>query len=334
MPPLCRPPTLWPVNTLPTGGNLDHYRIDAFVAESGMATIYRATDIRNDQTVALKVPHFEVESDPLLFDRFQREEEIGQRLDHPGVMKVFGDDRRTRHYMVMEWIDGRVLRNILTEQKKLGIDRSVRLAIAICDALHYIHSQGVVHRDLKPENIMVDAEDRVKLIDFGIAGDVRARRLTFGKLTRTMGTADYISPEQVKSQRGDARSDVYALGVIFYEMLTGELPFEGPNALAVLNDRLINDPAPPREANPEITAQLQEIIYRALEREPANRYASADEFASDLRHPESVGVAERKELRHGRIRNAAKRKTAYLYAALAMIPVVIFVLLLLVAHAR
>jgi eukaryotic-like serine/threonine-protein kinase len=319
------------VNTLQRGDHLDHYRIEALVAESGMATIYRAIDIRDEQTVALKVPHFKVESDPLLFDRLKREEQIGQKLDHPGVMRVFRDDRRTHNYMVMEWIEGRVLRDILTEQK-LGIDRSIRLTIAICDALHYIHSQGVVHRDLKPENIMVDAQDRVKLIDFGIAGDAAARRLTFGKLTRTMGTADYISPEQVKSQRGDARSDVYALGVIFYEMLTGELPFKGANALVVLNDRLINDPTPPREVNPQITAQLQEIIYRALEREPANRYASADEFANDLRHPESVGVAERRELRHWRIRRAAKRKTAYLYAVLAMIPVVIFVLLLFVAR--
>jgi eukaryotic-like serine/threonine-protein kinase len=320
------------VNTVQPGDHLDHYRIEALVAESGMATIYRAIDVRNDQTVALKVPHFKVESDPLLFDRFKREEEIGQKLDHPGVMKVLRDDRRTRNYMAMEWIDGRVLRDILSEQKNLGIDRSVRLTIAICQALHYIHSQGVVHRDLKPENIMVDAQDRVKLIDFGIAGDARARRLTFGKLTRTMGTADYISPEQVKSQRGDARSDVYALGVIFYEMLTGEVPFDGPNALAVLNDRVINDPVPPREVNPEITVQLQEIIYRALEKQPANRYASADEFAHDLRNPESVGVAERTELRNWRIRRAASRKTTYLYAALAMIPVVIFVLLLLVAR--
>jgi eukaryotic-like serine/threonine-protein kinase len=322
------------VNTLQPGDHLDHYLIQALVAESGMATIYRATDIRNDQIVALKVPLFKVESDPLLFDRFKREEEIGLKLDHPGVMKVLGDDRRTRNYMVMEWIEGRVLRNVLTEQKKLGIDRSVRLAIAICDALHYIHSQGVVHRDLKPENIMVDAQDRVKLIDFGIAGDTTARRLTFGKFTRTMGTADYISPEQVKSQRGDARSDVYAMGVIFYEMLTGELPFEGPNALVVLNDRLINDPTPPRDANPQITVQLQEIIYRALEKEPVNRYASAHEFGNDLRHPESVGVAERSELRNWRTRRAAKRKVTYLYAALAMIPIVIFVLLLLVARSH
>jgi eukaryotic-like serine/threonine-protein kinase len=322
------------MTTLQIGDCLDHFRIESLVAQSGMATIYRAVDTQNNRTVAIKVPHFEVEADPLLFDRFQREKEIGKKLDHPGVMRVFENEQRSSHYMVTEWIDGRGLRQILTEEKQLGMERSVRLALEICEALDYIHSNGVVHRDLKPENIMVDAEDRIKLIDFGIAGSANARRLTFGKLTRTMGTADYISPEQVKSQRGDARSDVYALGVIFYEMLTGEVPFAGPNALVVLNERLIADPVPPREVNPQITPQLQEIIFRALERQPEHRYASAREFANDLMHPDAVAIEERRELRSWRSRRLAKRKTALLYTALAMIPVIVFVLLLIVARAH
>jgi eukaryotic-like serine/threonine-protein kinase len=320
------------MNALQIGDHLDHFCIESLVSESGMATIYRATDIRSDRPVAIKVPHFEVEADPLLFDRFKREEEIGKKLDHPGVMKVFENNDRSRTYMVMEWIDGRVLRQILTEEKKLGTERSVQLALRICEALDYIHSHGIVHRDLKPENVMVDAADRIKLIDFGIAGSAGARRLTFGKFTRTMGTADYISPEQVKGRRGDARSDVYALGVMLYEMLTGQLPFEGPNALAVLNDRVINGPIPPREANAQISPQWQEIIYRALERKPEHRYASAREFANDLRHPESVGIAEREEVRNWRTRRSAKSKMVLFYTGLAMIPVVIFVLLLIVAH--
>lgn len=322
------------MNALQIGDYLDHFRVDGLVSESGMATIYRATDIRTNRTVAIKVPHFKVEADPLLFDRFQREKQIGKKLDHPGVMKVYEDEDRSGNYMVMEWIDGRALRQILSSEKQLGFERAVRLGLEICEALDYIHSQGVVHRDLKPENVMVDAEDHIKLIDFGIAGRTGARRLTFGKFTRTMGTADYISPEQVKGRRGDARSDVYAMGVMLYEMLTGQLPFEGPNALAVLNDRLINDPIPPREANAQLSPQLQEIIYRAIERKPEHRYAAAREFANDLKHPESVGIADRQELRNWRTRRSAKRRMALLYAALAMIPAVIFVLLLIVAHAH
>ena len=311
---------------------LDHYRIESLAAQSGMASIYRATDLQSGRTVAIKVPHFQVESDPLFFDRFKREEEIGKKLDHPGVMRVFDDEDRNRVYMVMEWVDGRSLRHILTEQKKLPAERAVRIALGICDALEYIHRNGVAHRDLKPENVMVDPEDRIKLIDFGIAGSMGMRRLTFAKLTRAMGTPDYVSPEQVKSKRGDARSDVYALGVMLYEMLTGEVPFHGPNPLAVINDRLLNHPTPPRELDPTICPQLQEIIYRALERNPANRYASAREFAKDLANPESVGVADRDELRDWKLRRSSHSRTILKYVMFAMIPIIIFILLLITAR--
>jgi serine/threonine protein kinase len=311
---------------------LDHYRIESLAAQSGMASIYRATDLQSGRNVAIKVPHFQVESDPLFFDRFKREEEIGKKLDHPGVMRVFDDEDRSRVYMVMEWVDGRSLRHILTEQKKLPAERAVRIALGICDALEYVHRNGVVHRDLKPENVMVDSDDRIKLIDFGIAGSVGMRRLTFAKFTRAMGTPDYISPEQVKSKRGDARSDVYALGVMLYEMLTGEVPFRGPNSLAVINDRLLNHPTPPRELDPEISPQLQEIIYRALERNPANRYASAREFAKDLANPDSVGVADRDELRDWKLRRSSRSRTILKYVMFAMIPIIIFILLLITAR--
>lgn len=320
------------MSTLRAGEKLDHYRIEGLAAEGGMASIYRALDLQSGMSVAIKVPHFEAESDPVYFDRFKREEEIGRRLDHPGVMKVLADGERSRHYIVMEWLDGQLLRKVLSEEKKLAPDRAITIALRICEALEYIHNHGVVHRDLKPENIMMDSEDRIKLIDFGIAGNAGARRLTFGKFTHYMGTPDYVSPEQVKSKRGDARSDIYALGVIFYEMLTGELPFEGPNALVILNDRLVNHPIPPRERDPQISHQLQEIIYRALERNPANRYASAREFANDLKNPDSVGVAERNELRDWKVRRPRTSKMPLFYAALALIPIVIMVLLLITAR--
>ena len=313
--------------TLHPDDKLDNYEIEKLVARSGMASIYKAKDLRKGIPVALKIPHPEAEADPLLFDRFRREEEIGKKLDHPSVMKVYEDEDKKRIYMVLEWVDGRLLRQILIEQKKLPVERALRLTLGILDALEYIHSHGVVHRDLKPENIMVDADDHIKLIDFGIAGAAGLRRLTFAKLTAAMGTPDYISPEQVKSKRGDARSDIYAMGVMLYEMLTGDVPFHGPNAFAIMNDRLLNNPIPPRELNPEISPQLQEIIYRALERNPANRYSSAKEFARDLQHQDEVGVAERPELRDWKQRKSPWVRQALFYASMALIPVVIFGLL-------
>jgi len=320
--------------TIQPGDQLDRYQIDSVVATSGMATVFRARDLDNGQLVAIKVPHPEIESDPALYDRFLREEEIGQKIDHPGVMKVFANPDRSQVYMVMEWIDGRLLRQILNEEKKLPIERAVKLTVRICEALEHIHAHGVVHRDLKPENIMVDAEDNIRLIDFGIAGNAGSRRLTFANFSKNMGTPDYISPEQVRGKRGDARSDVYALGVMLYEMLTGKVPFSGPNAFAVMNDRLVNQIVPPRNLETSITPQLQEILYRALEREPKNRYHSAREFAHDLEHQDEVGVAARTEEAKWQKRQSPGRRRLLIYAMLAMLPLAIFLLLYLVARHR
>jgi serine/threonine-protein kinase len=246
-------------------------------------------------------------------------------------MKVYSNDDHSQFYMAMEWVDGRLLRQILNEQRKFPPERAVKIALQIASALEYIHAHGVVHRDLKPENIMVDAQDRIKLIDFGIAANVGSRRLTFAKFSQTMGTPDYISPEQVKGKRGDGRSDIYALGVMLYEMLTGKVPFTGPNAFVIMNDRLLNNPVPPREIDPTISPQLQEIIYRAIERDPAKRYQSAREFAKDLQHPEQVGVADREELANWRVRRKPVARQVLFYIGLALIPIVIFAILLWVA---
>lgn len=315
-----------------TGDQLDHYRIEGLVARSGMASIFRGTDLRTGKPVAIKIPHPEMESDPVFFERFHREEEIGRKLNHPGVMKVVSDDDRSDVYMVMEWVEGKLLRHILNEQRKLPVERAVRIALGVCDALQYIHNHGVVHRDLKPENIMVDANDQIKLIDFGVAQNTGARRITFTKLSDTLGTPDYISPEQVQGKRGDARSDIYALGIMLYEMLTGKVPFSGNNPFVIMNDRLLNNPVPPREIDPAITPQLQEIVYRAMERDPKNRYATAHEFAWDLQHPEEVGVSDRSELRDWKRRRSPWPRRILFYLVLALIPVIVFALLLYVAR--
>jgi eukaryotic-like serine/threonine-protein kinase len=318
-------------DVLEPGAELDSYRIEAPIAKSGMATIFRATDTRDGRTVALKIPHPDMEADPILSDRFKRESDIGERLNHPNVMRVFGGEKHSRIYMVMEWCPGRLLRQILDEGR-LPQDRAIRIAIEILKALEYIHSNGVVHRDLKPENIMVDENDHIKLIDFGIAGDTASRRLTYANFTSMLGTPNYIAPEQVKGKRGDGRTDLYSMGVILYEMLTGKLPFTGPTPLAAMNDRLLNHPVPPRVADPSVSPQLQEIIYRALERDPKNRYATAQEFIRDLEHPDQVGVEDRAELRDWQKRKSQLSRKILYYAGLALIPVVILLIMVLIAR--
>jgi serine/threonine-protein kinase len=272
-----------------------------------------------------------MECDPVFFDRFQREKQIGQEMDHPAVVKVLRDEDPSRVYMVMEWVDGKLLREFLKPGEQFPAPRAVRITLGVLDGLEYIHSHGIVHRDLKPDNIMLGDRDNVKLIDFGIAGKSGARRLTFGKFSHLSGTPDYISPEQVKGKRGDPRSDVYAVGVILYEMLTGRAPFEGLNPLAVINQRLRDDPAPVREVAPEVSPALEEILKRALERDPRHRYATAREFAWDLTHQDKVGITAREVERRSGWGPVSLLKRILIYSGLAAIPASIFGLLLYVA---
>jgi serine/threonine-protein kinase len=319
---------------LQPGERFEYFRIEAFVVRTCMTSIYRATDLRTGQLVAIKIPHPELECDPAFYSRFQRELAIGKKLKHPGVVHMIDSGDMDQLCIVMEWIDGLFLREILTREGKLPVERATRIAMGVCEALDYIHSQGVVHRDLKPENIMVGEGDAIKLIDFGIAAAEGMRRLTFSKFSNAMGTPDYISPEQIKRKRSDGRSDVYALGVILHEILTGQTPFDGPNPFAVMNDRLVNDPPSAREINPEVSVQMQEILYRAMERDPDDRYVGAREFAAALAHPENVEVVDRSAPKQGKPVRLPLMKRILSYIVFLMIPVVLLTLLLLVARLK
>jgi serine/threonine-protein kinase len=311
---------------LEPGDCLDHYRIDALVSRGGMASIYRATDLDTGRLCAIKIPHPEMECDVVFFDRFEREALVCREMDHPSVLKAMPEESQSRVYMATEWVEGRLLREVLAMEGPFPPERATRIALAICCALDHIHSQGVVHRDLKPDNVMIDAEDRVKLIDFGIALRAGSRRLTFGRLSTVMGTAEYISPEQVKGKRGDARSDVYALGITFYEMLTGQTPFHGANPFSVLNARLKSAPTPARRIDPSISPELEAILNRTLARDPSQRYATVQEFADDLQYPER---AMRTSAEHPE----PVRKGLLFYGGLALIPLTILALEFYVAFA-
>jgi serine/threonine-protein kinase len=320
-----------PNSVVEAGQQLDHYRLDALIAESPVTRTFRATDLRDGRMVAIKVPQPSMEADPIALDRFRREEEIGTSLDHPDVKRIFHEPHRSRLYMVLEWCEGRSLAEILKQSGKLAPQRAIHIASGILRALEYIHQHGVVHRDLQPEHIMVDDHDRIKLIDFGVASRQGARRLTFTSLSQVLGTPDYISPEQVKGKRGDARSDLYAVGIMLWQMLMGRTPFTGRSPVAIMNARLNRNPPPLRLADFPLTAQLQEVLCRATEREPRNRYASAHEFHSDLEHLDQVGVAHRPELNRSAGGSTLVTRVL-LYSAIIVIPVVLFLLMLLLSR--
>jgi len=286
---------------------LGPYRIEGEVAQGGMATVFRAIHEQTGRAVAIKAPQ------PGAERHFRRELEILRRLNHPGVVKVFDSRECGRPCIVMEWAEGRSLRHILSDAGTLAPEAAVGIALAVCDALEYVHGRGVAHRDLKPENIVVDDRGRIKILDFGVA--TPGAFFVSDPPRRATGTPDYISPEQVLGKRGDARSDIYALGVMLYEMLTGTVPFSGANALAVMNDRLRNAPAPPRELNPAIPVELEKAVCRALERDPKRRYASVRDFACAL------GTSRRPRPVESRVRQVLS------YVALGMIPGTIFALL-------
>ncbi len=316
------------------GDQLDHYRVDALVATDNHASIFRGTDVETGAMVAIKVPHIELELDPVFYERFRREEEIGQKLDHPKVMKVLPSEHHSRDYIVMEWINGRSLREILDEEGKLPQDRATHIAIGICDAVAYVNSHGVIHRDLRPEHIMVDSNDHIKLINFGLASQVAAKRITFTGFAHELSTISYASPEEIKGLRCDARSDVYSIGVILYEMLTGKLPFGRDNRIANMNERLLKDPIPPRKLESSITPQMQQIVLRAMDRTPRYRYASAHELAQDLVHMQDVVVDESGGSRRSYRTTAVWKKNILIYIVVAAIPVIVFVLMMLAAHRR
>ena len=319
-------------SVLEVGDQIDSYRIDELLSQSRASSVFRATDLRDGRTVALKVPDAEMETDPFLLERFRRAAEIGEKLGHHGVMRVFSEVERTRVYMVMEWCEGKILRRLM-DSGRIPSERAVRITSAVLEALQYLHDNGVVHRAVTPECIMVTDKDTIKLIDFGRASDALSRRLTYTNLADELGTVDYVSPEQVAGRRCDGRADTFSMGVILYEMLTGKLPFEGSSPAEMMKARLIDPPIPPRVAMPSISPHLQEILYRALEKDPRNRYARAHQFAHDLRHLDQVGIEKRPELRNWN-RKSHRLRTILLFVLLLLLPAAILGIMVLISRTK
>jgi serine/threonine-protein kinase len=272
----------------------DRFEIVERISRSGMGCVYKGRDKKTGQGIAVKVPFRNMEGDVAAASRFEREEQIGINLNHPSVLKILKvEEQKSRPYIVMEYLEGRTLGDLMKEVKPVPEADAVAIASRICDALDYLHHQNVVHRDLKPANIMLCNDGSIRIMDFGIAKSAQARRMTFVGFTPAMGTPEYMAPEQVQGKRGDERTDIYSLGAIIYEMATGAALFEGENPYVVMNSRLTGDPPAPRKVNPKLTPVIEEIILHALERNPAERYASAAAMKAELDDYEKVALTER-----------------------------------------
>jgi serine/threonine protein kinase len=273
------------------------FLITEILSKSGMGTIFKAEDkLNNNRFVALKVPHFQYESDPNFYSRFQREERIGLELNHPFILKFVAVKDKSRPYIVTEYLKGCTLEHMLKAMRPLPEKDALKIAGLICEAVQHMHDHGIVHRDLKPQNVMICCDGTIRIMDFGIARDEVARRITRVGNSHSMGTPDYMAPEQVKGKRSDKRTDIYNLGALLYEMLTGVIPFQNDNPWAALNARVTGDPVAPRKVNPELTAQAEEIVLRALQRDPSDRYSSAVAMKAEIDTVDQVrvtGLADR-----------------------------------------
>lgn len=315
------------------------FLITEILSHSGMATIFKAEDTQNDnQVVAVKVPHLEYESDPGFFSRFQREEKIGLELNHPFILKfVPVEGPKSRPYIVTEYLRGCTLAHLLQAMHPLPEKDALKITSLICEALQYMHEHGVIHRDLKPQNVMICCDGTIRIMDFGLAKDGASRRITHAGNTPTMGTPDYMAPEQVSGKRADHRTDIYNLGALLYEMLTGVTPFQNDNPWAALNARVTGDPAAPRKLNPELSAQAEEVVLRALQRDPSTRYPSAAAMKAELDTVELVrvtGLADRLEEPTPWKPGLFQRPWVLATALLSPLAIGIIVLLILVLRAK
>jgi serine/threonine-protein kinase len=290
------------------------YRVLHRVGSGGMADVVCAEDLQLGRKVAIKLLHRRFAQDEEFVERFRREASSAAGLQHPHVVAVYDrgawDDT---YYIAMEYLEGRTLKKLVQEEAPLAAPRAIDLTIQILRAARFAHKRGIIHRDLKPHNVIIDGEGRAKVTDFGIA---RAGASDMTQTGSIMGTAQYLSPEQAQGHAVSAPSDLYSVGIILYEMLTGRVPFEGESAVTIALKQVGEAPVPPSHLNPAVPPALEAVVLKALEKDPARRFADADEFIAALEHAGN-GIPPA----HGAPVGAATGATSVLQATGPMIPI-------------
>jgi len=268
------------------------YELEGVVGRGGMAEVYRARDIRLDRIVAIKTLRADLARDQIFQARFRREAQSAASLNHPSIVAVYdtGEDMATGvpvPYIVMEYVDGRTVRDLLQEGHRLLPERSLEIIDGVLRALDYSHQAGIVHRDIKPGNVMVTRNGDVKVMDFGIARAMSDAQATMTQTAQVIGTAQYLSPEQARGERVDSRSDLYSTGCLLYELLTGRPPFTGDSPVAIAYQHVRENPVPPSRVDPDVPPWADAIVLKAMAKSPADRYQTAADMRADLQRAAS-----------------------------------------------
>lgn len=307
------------------------YQINGFIGEGGMSRVWRALDQNTGKNVAVKVLREEYSEDESFIRRFDREAQAASRMSHPNIVNLLdvGVEEDGTRYLVMEYVQGKTLKRFIQESGALRPEIAAQIIIRVLAALQHAHQNGVVHRDIKPQNILIDKEGTVKVADFGIARMANAQTVNQTDES-VMGSVYYFSPEQARGAAVDARSDIYSVGVVFYEMLTGKVPFTGDSPVAIAMQHLQTAPIPPAEVNPSVSSALDFVVLHAMEKKPRRRYQTAEEMLRDVRlameHPDTILAAreeaerrEKAERERERRSKSVRRRVRVMRAALVTV---------------
>ena len=266
------------LNGVTLGGR---YELLDVIGEGGMSVVYKARDGILDRIVAVKVLKDEFAKDAGFVEKFRAEALSVARISHPNIVNIFDvGDQDGIYYIVMEYVDGYTLKHLIREQAPLPVEKAVDIAIMVCDGVHHAHEKGIIHRDIKPHNILITEQGMVKVADFGIAQAVSAGTITYGN--NIVGSVHYFSPEQAKGEPINRTTDIYSIGCILYEMVTGKVPFNADSPITIALRHINEEPASPRSINPDVPAALEALIFRAMAKQPGQRFQTAHEMRNAL----------------------------------------------------